>query len=180
MDNSGDKQWFAVYTKSRHEKKANEKLQEINIETFLPLKEETKKWSDRVKVVKEPLLRSYIFVHILPKNALYVIQTFGVVSIVKFNDNYAIIPDYQIEALRKALESDYTLKPAQYYNSGQLVEVTSGALKGHIGRIRKIKNETSFTLDLDAICSSFQITVKPEFLRPLTREQQKKYNIERS
>ena len=161
MDNKDEKRWFAVYTKSRHEKKANEKLMEIDIETFLPLKEETKKWSDRVKVVKEPLLRSYIFVHIIPKNALYVLQTFGVVSIVKFNKNIAPIPDYQIAALKKALESDYKLKPAAYYNEGQLVEVTAGALKGHIGRIREIKNETNFTLNLDAICASFQVTVKP-------------------
>ena len=57
------KNWFALYTKPRHEFKALEQLKEIEIETYLPTITVTKQWSDRKKKVIEPLFKSYIFIY---------------------------------------------------------------------------------------------------------------------
>ena len=63
-DIKDNKKWFAIYVKSRCEKKVNEQLEDIGVESFLPLITRVKQWSDRKKKVEEPLFRSYLFVHI--------------------------------------------------------------------------------------------------------------------
>ncbi|MGB0977445.1 MAG: transcription termination/antitermination NusG family protein, partial [Prolixibacteraceae bacterium] len=46
------KQWFAIYVRSRAEKKVGESLNEIGIENYVPLKQEWRQWSDRKKLVE--------------------------------------------------------------------------------------------------------------------------------
>ena len=53
--------WYAVYTKSRFEKKLYSELVNKGIECYLPLKSEKRQLSDRVKIVEEPLIRGYFF-----------------------------------------------------------------------------------------------------------------------
>ena len=62
MQASGEKTWYALYTKSRNEKKAHSALVSSGIDSFLPLIKNLKQWSDRKKWVEEPLFRSYLFV----------------------------------------------------------------------------------------------------------------------
>ena len=54
--------WYAVHTRSRHEKLVAERLQERGMTAFLPLVKETHRWSDRKKTVELPLFSCYIFV----------------------------------------------------------------------------------------------------------------------
>ena len=56
--------WYAVYTAARAEKKVKERLDQIGIENYLPLRTEYRVWSDRKKKVSVPLISGYIFVHI--------------------------------------------------------------------------------------------------------------------
>ncbi|HDN58843.1 MAG: antitermination protein NusG [Candidatus Neomarinimicrobiota bacterium] len=166
--------WYAIYTKPRHEKKVFDSLNQKKIEAFLPLKKEYHQWSDRTKLVEEPLIRSYIFVHIPLKRSLEVLETYGVIKFVTFKGNYAPIPDFQIEALKKTLENQVSLEPIQYLKVGQLVEITDGPLKGVIGRIQRIKNEDKFVISLDAIRAAFVVDIHPGYLRPISEEKKKK------
>lgn len=166
--------WYAVYTKSRHEKKVFDTLIQKQIEAFLPLKKEYHQWSDRKKLVEEPLIRSYVFVHIPLKRSLEVLETQGVIKFVTFKGNYAPIPDFQIEALKKTLDSQTSLKPIQYFKIGQLVEIIDGPLKGIIGRVQRIKNEEKFVITLDAIQTAFAVDIHPRFLKPISEEKKKK------
>jgi transcription antitermination factor NusG len=58
------KKWFALYTKPRWEKKINTALLKKGIESWCPLQIIEKQWSDRKKIIEEPLFRSYVFVKI--------------------------------------------------------------------------------------------------------------------
>ena len=60
--------WYAVYTKPRSEKKLADRLNEHGIEAYLPLRKTLKQWSDRKKMVEEPLITSYVFVNITNEN----------------------------------------------------------------------------------------------------------------
>ena len=53
--------WYAVYTAARAEKKVKERLDQIGIENYLPLRTEYRVWSDRKKKVSVPLISGYIF-----------------------------------------------------------------------------------------------------------------------
>ena len=67
--------WYAVYVKSRYEKKTSKLLEDRNIETYLPLIGRLKQWSDRKKTVEEPLFKSYLFVHTDLKNYFDILKT---------------------------------------------------------------------------------------------------------
>jgi len=65
---STEKKWYAIYTMPRWEKKVAGLLNEKNITTFCPINRVERQWSDRKKIVHEPLFRSYVFVQISTEN----------------------------------------------------------------------------------------------------------------
>ena len=54
-----------MYTRPRWEKKIASLLDSRGIENYLPLNKILKQWSDRKKIVQEPLFKGYIFVNAL-------------------------------------------------------------------------------------------------------------------
>jgi transcription antitermination factor NusG len=96
--------WFAVYTKSRMEKKVALRLQEAGIEAYCPVSKKRKQWSDRKKWVEEPLFRSYVFVNIdLAKQSPIVRRTLGVVNFLYWLGKPAVIQDAEIMAIQQFL-----------------------------------------------------------------------------
>ncbi len=170
-------QWFAIYTKPRHEKRIAEFLLEKDIEAYVPLVKERHIWSDRKKNVEVPLIRGYVFVHIPAKYSIYVLQTNGVVRFVKFNQELAPIPDFQIEALKRTVTSGMEMQPREYLKTGEMVEVSNGPLKGIIGKIQRIENENHFIISLDAIQASYEVQVDPSLLVPVKKDDSKKTRI---
>lgn len=158
--------WFAVYTKARHEKKVKVLLDEKKIENYLPLIKEYHCWTDRKQLVEVPLIRGYIFVRIAAKNAVYVLEVPGAVRFVKFQNEVAPIPDFQIEALKRVIESGVDFRARKYLKTGQMVKVEDGPLKGIIGKIQRIENENRFVITLDAPQAAYEVQVDPKYLRP--------------
>jgi transcription antitermination factor NusG len=167
--------WFAVYTKPRHEKKIREYLLEKDIESYVPLVKKIRQWSDRKKWVDEPLIRGYVFVRISLKQQLYVLETHGVVRFVTFQKELAMIPDFQIEALKRTVDEGFMLKPENYMRTGQLVEVCDGPLKGIKGRIQRIENENRFIISLDVIQASYQVRIDPAILKPVLEDKRTRH-----
>ncbi len=161
--------WFAAYTKARHEKSVAERLQQQDIEIFLPVIREKKRWTDRTKEIITPLIKSYLFVNIEPKNLLYVLQTYGVCSVVKIGGKYTKIPEYQISALKKALEERVSLTPEKYFHKGELVQVLTGPLKGKMGRIINIQVKTKLLLNIDTINYAFSTPISPENVKKVAK-----------
>ena len=54
--------WYAIYTRPRWEKKVDLLLKDQGLESYCPLNKVKRKWSDRIKLVEEPLFKSYVFV----------------------------------------------------------------------------------------------------------------------
>ena len=100
------KKWIAVYTKPRHEKSVEKELKNKGYEVYLPMLKERRKWSDRKKWVSFPLFRSYIFVKIEIKNSLFILQTPGVVKIVKFLGKISVIPYDSIRTIKLVIRVD--------------------------------------------------------------------------
>lgn len=156
---SDEKNWYAIYTKSRHEKRVEEHLQEKGYETFLPLVLKKNQWSDRVKTVEVPLIKSYVFVKVESKNLIYVLQTQGVVRIIKIGAHYTKIPEYQIEALRTVLEERMAVTPEDYFSPGEKVIVVDGPLKDKIGRVIDVSGKSKLLLSIDAINFAFSTPI---------------------
>ena len=98
--------WFAIYTKSRSEKKVFERLNDAGHESFLPLITEIRQWSDRKKKVKSPLIKSYVFVKVKKNDLVSIYNIPGVVTVLKHLGVPAIVTEVEINNL-KILENIY-------------------------------------------------------------------------
>ena len=162
-----DKQWIVVRSKPRSEKVAHNELVKKNIEAYLPLLKERRKWSDRKKWVEFPLFSSYLFARIDIKDSIFVLQTQGVNTIVKFGKQIAIVQNSVIEAIRLAMEGGYELEPVEYFLEGNRVEVVAGPMKGIKGIVAKLRGQNRLIIKIDAIQQALSIQIESKFIRNL-------------
>lgn len=157
--------WYAAYTKPRNEKKVFERLTENGIETFLPLQKRLKQWSDRKKMVEEPLFRSYIFVRIGEKDYYNVLNTPGVVRYVTFGGRAAPIPERQIEQVKQLLVQDIEIELlAESIEPGTNVEIKFGGLKGIVGELVEHCGKKKVVIRIDHISHSMLVTLPTEYV----------------
>ncbi|MBI9033186.1 MAG: UpxY family transcription antiterminator [Bacteroidales bacterium] len=140
--------WHAIYTRSKHEKKVYDLLQEQNIESFLPLVRTVKQWSDRKKKVIEPLLKSYVFVKVSEKEYYDAVNTDGAVCYIRFEAKAAAIPEWQIDTLRQIIDSETSFQlTTNRYETGDHVIIKHGTMAGYQGEvIRTSKGERKLIL----------------------------------
>lgn len=133
------KYWYAVYTKPRWEKKIAQKLEEKGIETYCPLNRVTKQWSDRKKIVVEPLFKGYVFVHIDEEKKWSIKEVNGILNYVYWNGKPALIRDEEIETIKKFL-NEYTDVQVQEYKFevNKKVRVKQGALMNQEGVVIEV------------------------------------------
>jgi len=165
-----DKQWIVVRSKPRSEKVAHNELVKKNIESYLPLLKERRKWSDRKKWVEFPLFSSYLFARIDIKDSIFVLQTQGVNTIVKFGKQIAIVQNSVIKAIRLAMEGGYQLEPVEYFVEGNRVEVVAGPMKGIKGIVAKLRGQNRLIIKIDAIQQALSIQIESKFIRNLNNK----------
>lgn len=166
MEKKTNPSWYALYTKSRAEKKVHEELKGLGIEAYLPLKREQRQWSDRKKWVEEPLIRSYIFVQIADdKEYLTALETDGVVRFITFEGKAAKIPSKQIENIKLLLASEADLEvTSDSFDVGMNVVVRAGTLKGLEGRLVEIRGKSRVQVELEAIGQSILVEIPMVYL----------------
>ena len=101
---SNTKKWYVVYTKPRWEKKVAVLLTDNGIENYCPLNRVSKKWSDRKKVVLEPLFKGYVFVALAITNKWEVKNTEGILNFVHWNGKPAVVKEKEINIIKKFLQ----------------------------------------------------------------------------
>lgn len=162
------KRWYALYTKSRAEKKAERELQLKGLEPYLPLEKRLKQWSDRKKWVYEPLIRSYIFLRANNKELYHAYYTPGIVTVVNFEGKPAPIPDKQIQAIKEVLKSgEHYEVTSDEFEVGEMVEIQAGKLKGFQGELVKQLNRYKVLIRIDVIQQNLLININPSYLKKL-------------
>ena len=155
-----DSQWYALYTKSRHEKLIDGELRKRRIESFLPLRRMKKRWSDRTVTVEEPLFKSYVFVKTDTTRAADVLKTPGAVQFVSAQTRPVPIREDVIAALKVLTEGDIALDPFPYLEVGRRVRVKSGVFKGIEGFVlRKDTRRCRLVISIDALKASISAEV---------------------
>ena len=162
-------QWYAVYTRSRSEKRIAERLMKNGIEAYVPLQKVLHQWSDRKKWVEEPLIRSYVFVRILPDQYYDVLNTPGAVRYIFFSGKPATIPDRQIDLLKliigqnvDAIQIPNTIQP------GTLVKVISGPLSGLVGEMIHPAGKHNVVVRIDHLDHAISLTISPGLLERIS------------
>lgn len=131
--------WFALYTKPRWEKKVAITLGENGIVVYCPLNKVVRQWSDRKKIVLEPLFKGYVFVHIAEEEKLAVKQTDGVVNFVYWNRKPAIVRQKEIETIQRFLSefSDVAVEDIHLEVDKQVV-IKKGVLVNYQGIVLEV------------------------------------------
>ena len=161
-----DKVWYAVYVKSRSEKKVAAELIALGIDHYLPLQKLLKQWSDRKKWVEEPLFRSYIFVKINQTDYYNVLNVTGAVKYISFEGKAVAVPEQQIEAIRYFLdEKDPEVMEDLHWEKGQKVEVISGSLTGLKGELIEVKGKNKVSVEIEAVAKTILLRIPKSKLR---------------
>jgi len=158
--------WYAVYTRTRHEKAVAEQCNQRGVVTFLPLYCVQHMWKQRIGRVLLPLFPSYVFVRIALKDRVKVLSVPGIVSIVSFNGRPAAVPDSQIEYLNRAISLGKA-QPHTYLHSGKRVRVTAGPLVGLEGIVVEIKNQVQVIVSFEWMCRSVAVSLDPAEIEAL-------------
>ena len=156
---SSEPRWVAVYTVARHEKVVARQLEERRIETFLPLYRSLHQWKDRKKEVELALFPSYVFARLLTSKKLPVLQVSGVVSIVTFNGELAVLPEQEMSALRNGLHNQLCVEPCPYLKVGRRVRVVRGPMAGAEGILSRKKDRYRFVISVDVLMRSVAVEV---------------------
>ena len=130
MNQTNDLCWYALRTRSRHEKIVREQLATQGIEPLLPTVKRLSQWKDRKKEIEVPLFSGYCFVRFTSEQKLPVLKTIGVVDIVGSSHCPEPIPDEEIAALKTLMVSVLPYDPHPYLHEGMRVEVVRGPMQG--------------------------------------------------
>jgi len=136
------RKWLAVYTRPRWEKKVNQVLNEKGLESYCPLNKVRRKWSDRVKIVEEPLFKSYVFVKVTDDDRATVRMTNGAINFVYWNGKPAVIKEKEIIAIKRFLNEHENVEAvAVDLKINQRVRITKGTLMDQEGKVLDLRRK---------------------------------------
>jgi len=163
-----ERYWYAIYTRPRFERKVAEGIAEKGIRSFMPSRTVERIWSDRKKMIEEPLFPSYVFVYADAKERYLSLQTHGAVRMVSFDGRPSRIPEDQIAAIYKLVKYGFDPQPHQYLSYGDEVEVMSGSLKGVRGFFLEDRSGGRFIMSIHEIKQSLAIELHKRQVRKIS------------
>jgi len=161
-NNIAVKHWLALYTKPRQEFKAAIQLESVSIEYYLPTFTVTKKWSDRKKKITEPLFRGYIFVHVDEKERLLAVSQKAIVKTVFFEGKPAVIPNWQIENLKKMLIDSPEVFVTDKIEVGTKIKIVDGPFKDVIGVVTSTQEDKWLSVSVELLRCSVMVRLTKE------------------
>jgi transcription antitermination factor NusG len=160
-------EWWAVYTRHQHEKTVAENLLGSGVEVFLPLYQAVRQWKDRKKHLSLPLFPCYVFLRGESERRVHVLSTPGVHSIVMVAGQPAVIPDLDIEAIRRAVDSPLKVEPHPFLRRGDWVRIKSGPLANIEGILIRRKGSYRLILSAEVLQKSLAVEVDAFSVEPI-------------
>ena len=158
--------WYALHTRSRHEKRVAERLSSQAHETFLPVHRSRNTWKNGVHAdVDLPLFPCYLFARASIHERIRLLQQPGVLGFAASSSRPTVIPDEEISVLRVATES-LRAEPHPYLSSGDAVRIVAGPLAGMEGILTRRKREYRVVLSIEAIMRSIVVEVSEFEIEP--------------
>jgi len=154
--------WYAVQTRSRHERVVAAQLREQGVSTFLPMITQIRRWSDRRKLVEFPLFSGYVFVHaaVSPQIRTIVLFSRGVAGFVAMRGEPLPIPDEQIDNVKELFAKNIRCAAHPYLKVGQRVRIRGGSLEGLEGILVAHNGDRKLVISVGTIERSFSIRIE--------------------
>jgi transcription antitermination factor NusG len=159
-------EWYAIWTRSRHEKRVRDQLTQKQVDVFFPTITKWSRWKDRKKQIDWPLFPGYIFARFDANDRLAVLKCDGVVTIVGADGTPSPIPEIEIRGIRTLVESELSYDPCPLIKEGTMVEVKHGPLKGVVGRLTRKGAHARLILSVDLIGQAVSVQVDAADVKP--------------
>lgn len=160
--------WWALYTRHQHEKVVADMLSAKGFDVFLPLYDSIRRWKDRQKLLSLPLFPCYVFVRGGFKRRSQVVTTPGVHMILTHGERLAIIPESEIQAIRRTVEARFRMEPHPFLRCGDRVRVTRGTLQGLEGILVRKKNQFRLVLSVEMLAKSVAVEIDATDVKPVS------------
>ena len=158
--------WFALNTRFRYEDFVAKQLSGKGYDTFLPIYESRRRWSDRVKKLEIPLFPGYLFCRFDAMDRLPILTTPGMIQIVGFGKTPVPVPDAEIAAIRAATIGNLSREPWPYLQVGQKVKVECGPMRGVEGILLNVKGSHRLVLSVTLLQRSVAVEVNSNWVVP--------------
>ncbi len=151
--------WYALRTRSRHEKLVCDRLISHGLEPLLPTVKRVSQWKDRKKKIDVPLFSGYCFLRFSIQEKMLALKISGAVEVVGSGSRPEPIPDQEIEALKKLMTSVLPYDPHPYLQKGMTVEVVKGPLQGLQGILLSKEKPYQLVLAVHLLQQSVSVTI---------------------
>jgi transcription antitermination factor NusG len=125
------------------------------------------RWSDRIKILEEPLFPGYLFCHFDITKRLPILQTPGVTLVVGIGKCPEPIDAEEIEAIRTVVVSGFNYQPYPYLAVGDTVRVEHGALEGRVDLVTQVKNEFRLIISVSLLMRSVSVEIDRAWVDPV-------------
>ena len=122
--------WFAVRVTPRSEVRVGGQLSLRGLEAYVPTQQVKRRWSDRSRVLPEPLFPGYLFCRFNPLEWIRIVEVPGAIQVLSIGNSPIPIPEAEIESIRAVLASGSIVTPWPYLQAGQQVRIDAGPLAG--------------------------------------------------
>ncbi|OGU37911.1 MAG: hypothetical protein A2315_14480 [Ignavibacteria bacterium RIFOXYB2_FULL_35_12] len=167
-----EKFWFALYTKPRNEFKAAKQLEAVDVEYYLPTIVKISQWSDRKKKINEPLLRGYIFIFSNEKERILSLEQQAIVRCICQRGRPARIPEWQIDNLKKMLQTNAEFHIKEGLIPGVKVKIKDGPFQGVIGIVQEAEVGKAIVVSIDLLNRSVIAHLPKGSLFEIVRDKQ--------
>src|SRR6267378_5804128 len=130
-----DGEWIAVQARGGFEETVSEGLQQRGYGQFLPLYQQRRSRGIQTQMVDRPLFPGYVFCRYIRVPRYRILAAPGVIRLVGAGNTLISIPDVEIEAIRRVVNSGLYSEPWKSLQVGQAVTVNRGALSGVQGTL---------------------------------------------
>lgn len=166
-DDGANLPWFALQVRSRHESGVAKFLDGKGYSPFMPYYQSRKRWSDRIKIVAEPLFPGYLFCRIDLNNRLPILTTPGVIQIVGFNRTPVPVSETEIDAIQTLVASGLRSQPWPHLEVGDRVRMDSGPLRGLEGLLVELKGSHRLVVSVTLLQRSVAVEIDSALVRAL-------------
>jgi transcription antitermination factor NusG len=161
--------WYALYTRSRHEKQVAEFLQRQQVETYLPLRRTWSSRQDRKVTIQVPALPGYLFFRctLYAETRALIKRASGVLRLVEHAGRPAAIPNNQIQSLRSALAASFNAEGHPYLRVGDRVRVVRGPMVGAEGYLVRVsESHHRLVIAVDYVNQALSVEIDAHCVEP--------------
>lgn len=169
MGPDSEQRWFAIRVRSRCEKAVAAAARNKGFEEFLPLYKARHRWSDRSKMIEEPLFPGYVFSRLSPEDRFALLTIPGVMHLVGIGNIPAALADEEILAIQGTLRAEAKMKPCPFLETGRRIRLATGPLVGLEGLLAQADQQQQIVLNLTVLRQSVAVDIELNWIESAAR-----------